>query len=117
MVHRLKLGPFGSKFLSIWLESKAKELMVHVGNAPAHNSKMTRNLFEHNPLKRLLHPPSSPDISPSDFYLFKKVKGVLIGQAIPDEISLLDAVTEIVNRISTDELQRVFAVGLKALKM
>jgi hypothetical protein len=41
-------------------------------------------------------------MSPSDFCLFEKVKGVLIGQEIPDEISLLDAVTE----ISTDELQR-----------
>jgi histone-lysine N-methyltransferase SETMAR len=108
MVHRSKLGFFGSKFLSIWLESKAKRLMVHVDNAPVHNSRMTRNFLEHNPLKKLPHPPYSPDISSWDFCLFGKVKGALIGQDIPDEISLLDAVTEILNRISTDELQRVF---------
>jgi hypothetical protein len=46
-------------------------------------------------LKRPVHPPYSPDISPSNFYLFGKVKGALIAQAIPDEIDLLDAVTEI----------------------
>jgi hypothetical protein len=47
-------------------------------------------------------------ISPSGFYRFGKVKGALIGQEIPDEISLLDEVTEILNGISTEELQRVF---------
>jgi transposase len=108
MVHRSKRDPFGSKFLFIWLESKAKQLMVHVDNATAHNSRMTRNFFEHNPLKKLPHPPYSPDISPSDFYLFGKVKRALVGQEIPDEVSLLHAVAEILNGISTDELQRVF---------
>jgi histone-lysine N-methyltransferase SETMAR len=78
--------------------------MIHVDNALAHNSRMMRNFFEYNPLKRLHHPPYSPDISPSDFSLFGKVRGALIGQEIPDEISLLDAVTEILNGISTDEL-------------
>jgi hypothetical protein len=44
-------------------ELQGKKLMVHLGNAPAHNSRMTRNFFEHNPLKRLPYPPYSPDIS------------------------------------------------------
>jgi hypothetical protein len=57
MVHKSKYGSFGSKFLSIQPESKAKELMVHVDSAPAHNSRMTRNFFEDNPQKRLPHPP------------------------------------------------------------
>jgi hypothetical protein len=82
--------------------------MVHTDNAPAHNSRMTGNFFEHNPLKRFPHPPYSLDISSSDFYHFRKVKGALVGQEIPDEISLLDTVTEILNGISTDELQRTF---------
>jgi hypothetical protein len=108
MAQRSKLGPFDSKFLSIWLESKAKELMIHVDNAPTHNLKMTRNFFEHNPLKRLPYPPYSPDISPSDFYLFGKVNGELIGQELPDEINLLDAVNEILDGISAGKLQRRF---------
>jgi hypothetical protein len=68
---------------------------------------MTRNFFEHNPLKRLPHPADIPDISPSDFYLSGKVKGALIGQEIPDESSLLDTVAEILNGISTDEFQHI----------
>jgi hypothetical protein len=39
---------------------------------------MTQNDFEHGLLKRLPHPPDSPDISPLDFYLFGKVKILLI---------------------------------------
>jgi hypothetical protein len=35
------------------------------------------------------------------------MKGALTGQKIPDEINLLDAVTKILNGISTDELQHV----------
>jgi hypothetical protein len=107
MVHRSKLGLFGSKFLSIWLESKAKRLMVHVDNAPAHNSRMTPNFFKHNQLKRLPHPRYSPDISPWDSFSGKG-KEALIGQEIPDEINLLNAVTVILNEILTDELQHIF---------
>jgi histone-lysine N-methyltransferase SETMAR len=81
--------------------------MVHVENAPAQNPRMTRNFLQHNPLERLPHPPYSPDVSPSDCYLWES-KGTLIGQEIPDEIGLLDAVTEILNGISKGELQPVF---------
>jgi hypothetical protein len=95
-----------SFFPSGW--SPRQKLMAYADNAPPDNSRMTRNFFEHNPLSRLHHPPYSPDMCPSDFYLFGKVKGVPIRQEIPDKISLLDAVTEILNRTPTDELQRVF---------
>jgi hypothetical protein len=69
---------------------------------------MTQAFFGHKPLKKLPHPPCCPDIFPSDFYLFGKVKSALIGKEIPDEIDRLEAVTEILNGISGAELQRVF---------
>jgi hypothetical protein len=69
---------------------------------------MTQNFCEHALLKRLPHTPYSPDISPSDCYLFGKVRGALIGQQIPDAIGLLDAVIEISNGISSDKLRAMF---------
>jgi hypothetical protein len=69
---------------------------------------MTQNFFEHSLMKRLVHPPYSPDISSSDFYLFGKIKSQLIGRGIPDEIGLLEAVSDILNAMSAAELQRVF---------
>jgi transposase len=60
-----------------------RKLVVHIDidNASAHKARVTQNFFEHNPLKRLPHPPCSPDISPSDldFDPFGKVKNALIG--------------------------------------
>jgi hypothetical protein len=90
--------------------------MVHVDNAPAHNSRVTRNFFEHNPLKRLAHQPYSPDISPSDICLFGKVRGAPSGQEVPDDISLLDAVTEFLDEISTEELQHVFHIWIERVE-
>jgi hypothetical protein len=81
---------------------------VGLDNASAHNSRVTQNFFGHNPLKRLVHPSCSCDISPSDFSLFGKVKSALIGWEIADEINLLEALTEILNGISDAELQDLF---------
>jgi hypothetical protein len=41
---------------------------------------------------------------------------VLIGEEIPDEISLLDAVAEFLNGISTDKSQRVFRSWIKRVE-
>jgi hypothetical protein len=81
---------------------------MHVDNALVHNSRITQDFFRHNPLKRLPYPLDSPDISSSNFYLFGKVKRVVIGREIRDEIDLLEVVTEILNGIPGAELQRVF---------
>jgi hypothetical protein len=79
-------------------------LVVHIDNAATQNAKLTQNFFENSPLKRSPQPPGSPDISPSDFYRFRKVKNALIRQEIPDEIGLPEIVTGIVDGISGDEL-------------
>jgi hypothetical protein len=84
------------------------KLVVHTDNALAHNSRITQNVFGRSPLKRLPHPPYSPNISPSDFYLFRKVESAPIGPEISDEIALFEAVTEILNSISDAELQSIF---------
>jgi histone-lysine N-methyltransferase SETMAR len=110
------LVPLVQSFFPSGWNPTQKELMVRVDNAPTRNSRMTRNFVEHDPPKRLPHPPYSPDISPSDLYRFGKVKEVLIGQGIPDEIMRLYSVTEILNGISTDELQRVFRSWIKPIE-
>jgi hypothetical protein len=98
------LVPLIQKFFSAEWNAGGKKLIVHIDNAPAHNSRVTQNLFGHKLLKRLPHPPYSHDISLSDFHLLGKVKRALIGREIPDEIDLLAAVTEILNSISDSEI-------------
>jgi hypothetical protein len=96
------------KFFPVGWSVGRRQLVVHIRHAPAHNSGVIQNFFGHKALKRLSHPPHFPDISPSDFCLFGKIKSALIGPKIPDEIHLLESPTEILNGISDVELQCVF---------
>jgi histone-lysine N-methyltransferase SETMAR len=97
-------------------DPRQKKLVVHLDNASAHNARVTENFFEHSPPKRLPPSPYSPDISPSDFYRFGKVKSALIGQEIPDEIGLHEAVTEILGGISGHKLQAVFRNWIECIQ-
>jgi hypothetical protein len=67
---------------------------------------MTKNFFGYNALERLPHPFCSLDISSPDFDLFRKVRRGTIGREILDEAGLCESVTEILNGISSSELQR-----------
>jgi hypothetical protein len=104
------------KFISAGLSAGRRKLGGHADNAPPNISRMTQNIFGHNSLKRLRHPPYSPNICPSDFSLFGKVKSALVGQEAPDEIHLLEAVTEILNGISDAEWQCVFRSWIEGVE-
>jgi hypothetical protein len=102
------LVPLLDRFFPGGRDSRQKQLVVHIDNASARDARVTQNFFEHNPLKRLPRPLYSPDISPSDFCLFGKVKNALIGQEISGKIALLELVMEILGGISGNKLQAVF---------
>jgi hypothetical protein len=53
-------------------------------------------------------PPFSPDLAPSDFYLFSKLKTTLMRSVFENEQELLDAVMRVLDRITRDELESVF---------
>jgi hypothetical protein len=90
--------------------------MVHRDNAPVYHSKMTRNCFEHSPLKKLLCPLYLPEISPLDFYLFGKIKSTLIGQEIPDEIGLVAIETQMLDGILNKKLQTFFRSWIECVQ-
>jgi hypothetical protein len=54
-------------------------LNVHLDNRPVHFSKVTEQFFIEHQLLHLPHPPSSPDLAPSDFWLFGRIKTGLVG--------------------------------------
>jgi hypothetical protein len=65
-------------FFLAWWSARRRKLLLDIDNAPVHNSRIAQNSFGRNPLKRLLYPPYSPEISPSNFYLSGKIKSALI---------------------------------------
>ena len=48
--------------------------LLHHDNAPAHAALLTRRFLTDNNMTVVPHPPYSPDLAPSDFFLFPKLK-------------------------------------------
>jgi transposase len=83
-------------------------LMIHMDNAPAHRAKMTKEYLETHRLLVIPHPPYSPDLAPSDFFLFGYLKMKLRGKKHSDSRGLLAAIKELVDKITPETRTRVF---------
>jgi len=57
-----------------------KKIIFHQNNAHAHKSVLAMGKLRDLHYELLEHPPYSPDLAPSEFYLFPKLKLVLAGQ-------------------------------------
>jgi transposase len=60
-------------------EDDERKFVVHADNARAHTAQKCRTFCEESGLRLGPHPPYSPDLAPSDFFLFGYVKGRLKG--------------------------------------
>jgi histone-lysine N-methyltransferase SETMAR len=83
-------------------------MIVHAENADPHLAKCVTESMDYNELKRVLHPPYSPDLAPSAFYLFGHVKHQLQGHEFTEGAELVSAISEILTQIPTDTLVDVF---------
>lgn len=55
-------------------------ILFHDDNAPAHRSQVCRSLIRDFRWETLPHPPYSPDLAPSDFFLFPNLKKNIKGK-------------------------------------
>ena len=90
------------------IKESGKKMILHFDNTRPHVSKKVVEYMESHGMDRAPQPPYSPDIAPSDFYLFGYIKGLLAGRTFQSADELLSAVTEILNEISEKTLLRVF---------
>lgn len=56
-----------------------RRVLFHHDNAPAHTSRLCQNALREFRWEILSHPPYSPDLAPSDFFLFPKLKEAIKG--------------------------------------
>ena len=63
-------------------------------NAPAHTSQVALTAATEYGFEVLHHPPYSPDMAPSDFYLFPKLKSNLRGTQFGSKEGVIAAVNE-----------------------
>jgi transposase len=97
-------------------EDDGRKLAVYADNASAHTTQKSRTFCEENGLRPAPNPLYSPDLAPSDFFLFGYVKERLKGTVFPSYEELLDAIGEVVTGIESETLTAVFEHWMERLE-
>jgi hypothetical protein len=88
-----------------------RRLQLCLNNCRVHFSNATEQFITENYIGGALHPPYSPDLAPSDFWLFGHVKTSFVGQIFDEPEQLLEAITEFLNEIQPPEVIAVSVTG------
>jgi histone-lysine N-methyltransferase SETMAR len=95
--------------------SKTRGIKLHHDNARPHVSNIVLDYLHEAKLNVMAHPPYSPDIAPSDFWLFNRLKRNL--GTYPDARSLAKAITTELNSIPIEEYQKTFHKWTERMKL
>lgn len=102
------LEPLAKKKAEIWHESSKRKLTLHLDNSKVHNSKWSTLEYTKKGFKRAPHPAYSPDVAPSDFFLFGFLEEKLKGKSFADVDEFEEALLEILGSISIEIKKKVF---------
>ena len=130
-IHLIDVLPNGERFTSSYachmldrLDSNMRRLRpkmglrgmkIHWDNARPHRSSETRAKLQSLGCAELPHPPYSPDLAPSDYYLFGYIKSKLKGTCSADSEELFAKVTLITEEIEKTTLSGVFSEWVRRL--
>jgi hypothetical protein len=78
--------------------------------------RQTGEFIEAYGMEQAPHPPYSPDLAPSDFYLFGSLKDRLQGQHFEDGDRPFDAIMAVTESIEKVTLQWVFLEWMERLR-
>ena len=92
-----------------------KNLKFHHDNARPHVHSNVIKYLKSKDFIMMDHPPYSPDLAPSDFWLFDYIKERLTTQR--DEESLAAAITKIVSEIPKKEFAKTFDKWIMRMKL
>jgi histone-lysine N-methyltransferase SETMAR len=84
------------------------ETLLENDNARPHTSAATRDAIQRLDFSILLHPPYSPDLAPSDFRLFPKLKEHLKGQRVSCDEKVNSAVRKWFQKQNTNSFKDGF---------
>ena len=91
-------------------------IWVHMDNARPHRAKTTQNKRLELHIQEAPHPPYSPDLAPSDFYLFGYLKGAISGSCFSCFEEMQQRVTDEITNISPKILRSVFNNWIRRLE-
>ena len=90
----------------------SKGVLLQQDNATVHTCKVAMDAVERNGYELIPHPAYSPDLAPSDFFLFPNLKKDMRGLHFRSDEDVVTAVEEWVNRKDPD----FFISGLMAVE-
>ena len=90
----------------------SKGVLLKQDNARVHTCKVAVDAVERNGYELIPHPAYSPDLDPSDFFLFPKLKKNIRGRHFRSDEKVVTAVEEWVN----EKVPDFFSSGLMALE-
>ena len=86
----------------------ASKMTLHWDNARPHKSAIATAAIRRIKMSQLPHPPYSPDLAPSDFYLFGEIKRRLAGKKLTTRDQLLEEIKAETKKISKETLEKVY---------
>ena len=111
-------GTYYASLTQLWEKIKNKRrgkltkgVLFHQDNAPVHKSVIAIAAI-HNCGFKLIEHPHSPDLAPSDFHLFPKLKTAISGTHFQSDDDVIHAVDDLLNSQEKD----FFKSGTEALK-
>jgi histone-lysine N-methyltransferase SETMAR len=87
--------------------NKLNGMYLHLDNASPHRAGNTKTHVRNLGLTMLPHPPYSPDIAPTDFFLLGHIKQQLEGKHFTNEEELMKAIVEVVRQIPKETFENV----------
>jgi hypothetical protein len=85
-----------------------KDVLLHLDNARAHDSRLSPETIKFPKAKRAAHPRYGPDLVPSDFFLFGYLKEKHDGTSFTPRGDLIFAIRQILSEMPEMELKNVF---------
>jgi hypothetical protein len=94
-----------------------RRVMLHLDNAPIHNAEEVQGHSTNLGFTRMEYSPSSSDLAPGDFFLFRAMKENFSGQRLESAEGLFLAVEGFLRRLSADFLQTIFLEWERRLRI
>ena len=88
--------------------AQKQRFVLHMDNAPIHTADTVKTCLAMYNIVLAPHPPYSPDLAPSDFYLFGKLKELARGCEFETVEDIKNWILSQFEEISMDELRRVY---------
>jgi transposase len=97
-------------------QRQKKRFVLHMDNSPIHKSKSVVDALSNLGIQRAPHPPYSPDLAPSDFFLFGHLKEQMGGRESDSPEDVLEWVREVFHRIRRDTIEKVFEEWIRRVR-